>query len=144
MRRHEKLRRLSRDHQEALVVAMALKAGPNPPYQLAWPSEPEKKREKFLSFVNSHMLRHMREEETAIFPLVTAYSPVGRSLCVTLGMEHELMRKLVAEIKLAKEPELSELLVDFGSLLEQHIREEERQLFELMPEIVPQFEMAEL
>lgn len=144
MERHEKLQRLSRDHQKALLVAMALKYGPNPPYQLDWPSEPERKKAKFLDFVEKEMLRHMREEEERIFPLAASYSSVGRRLCVTLEMEHELMRKLISEIRVAQGSELSELLVDFGLLLEQHVREEEKQLFELMPEIIPPFEMAEL
>ncbi|MBI2821229.1 MAG: hemerythrin domain-containing protein [Acidobacteria bacterium] len=144
MKRHEKLRRLSREHQKALVVAMALKYGPHPPYQLGWPSDPEKKKPRFLQFADTELLAHLQEEEEQIFPLASAYSPVGRHLCVTLGMEHELMRQLISEIRVAQGPELSELLVDFGLLLEQHIREEERQLFELMPEIVPPFEMAEL
>ncbi|MBI4455311.1 MAG: hemerythrin domain-containing protein [Acidobacteria bacterium] len=144
MKRHDKLKKLSREHQRALVVAMALKYGPNPPQQLDWPAEPDKKRIKFLEFVDAELLRHLQEEENTIFPLAEAYSTTGRRLCVTLGMEHELMRKLVSEIRTAQEPELSELLIDFGLLLEQHIREEERELFELMPEIVPPFEMAEL
>lgn len=144
MKRDENLQDLSREHQKGLVVAMALQCGSNPPYQLQWPSDPGMKRAKFLDFADNELLRHFQEEEEKIFPLAEAYSPAGRRLCVTLEMEHELMRQLIGEIRVAGENELSDLLVDFGAVLGQHIREEERQLFELMPEIVPKFELAEL
>jgi hemerythrin superfamily protein len=144
MKRNEKLQDLSRQHKKGLVVAMALRCGSNPPYQLQWPSDPGMKRAKFLDFVDNELLHHFQAEEEKIFPLAEAYSPVGRRLCVTLEMDHELMRRLIGEIRVAEGSELSDLLIDFGAVLGQHIHEEERQLFQLMPEIVPQFEIAEL
>lgn len=144
MHKDERIRDLSRQHQKALAVALALKVGCCQTLQLQWPADAEGKRQKVLHYAEEELFETFKREEEQIFPLVVESSPADRHMCVTLQMEHELMRKLIEEIRIAQGPDLAELLIDFGSLLELHILEEEQQFHRLAPESSPLPRVASL
>lgn len=144
MKRHPKLKKLSEEHQNALVAAMALKGERRLPLELGWPSEPDKKRDKFLQFAEKHLFPHFKEEEAKIFPLAEAYSSEGRHLCERLRVEHEIMKEQIRLVRLAKGTDLAKFLVELGYNLEEHVHREERDLFELLQKVLPEFAMDEL
>jgi iron-sulfur cluster repair protein YtfE (RIC family) len=144
MKRHPKLKKLSEEHQNALVAAMALKGERTLPLELGWPSEPDKKRDRFLRFAENHLFAHFKEEEAKIFPLAEAYSTEGRHLCEMLRMEHQIMKEQIELLRSAKDDGLARLLVQLGYNLEEHIHREERDLFELLQKDLPELAMREL
>lgn len=144
MKRHPKLRKLSEEHQNALVAAMALKGERRLPQELGWPSDPVKKRDRILQFAETHLFPHFREEEAKVFPLAEAYSSAGRHLCQVLRLEHEIMKEQIRLLRPAKSADLAKLLVELGYNLEEHIHKEERELFELLQKVRPEFAIREL
>ncbi|HEY3129633.1 MAG TPA: hemerythrin domain-containing protein [Acidobacteriota bacterium] len=143
MKRHPKLQKLSEEHQNALVAAMALKGERTLPQELGWPSEPDKKRDRFLRFAEDHLFPHFKEEESEIFPLAEVYSTEGWHLCERLSMEHQIIKQQIRLLRLAKGADLAKLLVELGNNLEEHVHREERELFELLQKVIPEYEMRE-
>lgn len=87
-------------------------------------------------------MEHFRREETYVFPLATRYVPDGGDLITELKSEH---RKLEGYIRTLQDydEDLEEVLLSFARLLEQHIRREERILFQELQTHVPESVLAE-
>ena len=83
-------------------------------------------------------MRHFREEEELVFPLLPLQPP---ELDRVLG-EHQRMRALTRRLR--DEGPAAETLTELGELLEAHIRLEERIVFELVQEHVPEAALASL
>jgi len=133
-RRHESLIPLSHEHHDALLLAWRLRTG-----DLS-KREPELRAQHVNAFFEYRLIKHLKLEEELLFPALRAVLGVEASLIdVLLSDHHELRAKAVA-IKAG----MNDQVDSFCSLLEQHIRTEERQLFVLAENRMKPGEMAEL
>jgi hemerythrin-like domain-containing protein len=123
MKRDERLQPLSRDHHQGLVLALRIKkaaeAGDIDDEMVA------SARDKFAREIEPHF----SQEENWLLP---ALEEVGESNFVSriLG-EHRELRTLLDQAE-----QDSEKLEEFGKLLKQHIRFEEREVFERAQDVL--------
>jgi mannose-6-phosphate isomerase-like protein (cupin superfamily) len=109
VKRHPALVHLSHDHHHTLVWARRLQQG---------------ETDGFAEFRAAHVERHFREEEERVFPLLAEFCAEPPELLARALVDHARIR--------AAEPG-----PELGALLEAHVRLEERELFELLQEVVP-------
>lgn len=114
MKRHPGLQQLSREHHHSLVLARRARR---------WATQEAQAREHGWDLIREayrrELLPHFTEEETRLLPLLGADSElVTRTLD-----EHAQLRRLALDGSTGLE------LHELGSLLEAHIRFEERVLF---------------
>jgi quercetin dioxygenase-like cupin family protein len=136
MRRHPSLAPLSRDHHDVLVRARDLR-------RAARQDEPvwRATAAAFDPFFRREAVRHFREEEERVFPLLLAHVDEPPPELLRALLEHGRLHALAAR---ARTEPTAELLVELGELLDDHVRLEERIVFELVQETVPDPELAEL
>ncbi len=123
---------LSRQHQHALAlcVRIARATGPDP---LPWMEEMEQHFTQEIRF-------HFAAEEQAVFPRARRFAELAPLVEELLG-EHAWLREMFAR---AERRELDWAGVqEFGRALSEHIRKEERQLFERLQKLLPAAEMKE-
>ena len=133
MKRHESLVELSKDHHEGLLLAVRLQQGPRALLRL-WSHDPVWQCEFIVRFWDEHLRMHFAAEEQHVFPMAVRLLS-NANLVTQLKKEHAQMRAMIEEFRkngttLGKE-HLTEKLKEFGSLLENHIRCEEREFFPL-------------
>jgi len=136
MLRDKNLIPLSHQHQHALAMCVrldrALQAGE---VDLeAWQAEIQQMFDQEISI-------HFSAEEKELFPVATRF-PDLQSLVRELAGEHETLREFFA--RSAARCLRAEDLGDLVEKLAQHIRKEERQLFEGMQKVMSAQELAEL
>lgn len=129
MKRHPALRDLSVDHHHALVQAHRL--------QKMVSAEDVARREvaaEFLEFWRQHANPHFREEEGALLPFFARWGDGEAEPIRQMLREHVLIRRDVMTL-----PDLpdGETLRALGASLEAHVRLEERVVFPLIEEAVP-------
>ena len=120
MKRHEALVQLSRDHHFGLLLCWKLKEG------IKREISPERMSKYIGLFYLQNLKPHFSEEEETIFKV--------------LGEDHHLIKEAIAQHRTFKKMiedgfKSAEQIETFRSLLELHIRTEERQIF---PEIEKQ------
>jgi iron-sulfur cluster repair protein YtfE (RIC family) len=125
VRRHRALEALSRDHHRALVVARELKRADGARAPAA--------RDAFLAYWDSEGREHFREEEEILLPACAAWIDPGHPLVARVLTDHVRIRELADRLDTAP----PERLHDLGRELEQHVRREERELFPLIEETLP-------
>jgi quercetin dioxygenase-like cupin family protein/hemerythrin-like domain-containing protein len=138
MKRHRALVSLSHDHHHALVQARRLRQAADGP-------EPEAAADDFLRFFAAESVRHFREEEELLFPLVVDL-PEAREPLVRTLIEHQRLHALVAEleVRLARGEGVGDLMREVGRLQEAHIRHEEREFFPLIERLLGDTGLAAL
>ena len=117
MKRHEALVQLSRDHHFGLLLCWKLKEG------LKREISPERMSRYIQLFYQENLKPHFAEEEETLFPLLGGENALIKEAI----SQHRTFEKMIAEGF-----ESPGKIEDFRSLLELHIRTEERQIF---PEI---------
>lgn len=136
-KRHPTLIPLSHDHHQAL--ALALRCRKHALGQLN-PGDPKAMKGVIIEIKNfflQNLKPHFEAEEKVLFPLIQLHSSDdSEPLIGALLNDHERMRKTVAALE--KESELSKTLFDLGDLLDRHIRQEERVLFPIFEQAVPE------
>lgn len=134
MRRHRSLVPLSRDHNGVLIQARELRRADRL-------DEPDRAAvaERFSRFFRAEAVRHFREEEELVFPLLLAHLDEPPPELLRALVEHGQLHALTAELR---ERSDAELLLEIGELLDDHVRLEERILFELVQETVPDERLA--
>ena len=128
MLRDKNLVPLSRQHQHALALCVRIdRASPIADSDLEeWQAE---MAEKFRAEIGVHFAA----EEQVLFPAASAFGEL-RALVDSLLADHAWLRKKFAD---AKSRKLSaEEIVAFAKRLSEHIRLEERQLFERLQEVL--------
>lgn len=128
MKRHNNLIPLSHDHHHGLVLANLIKL--NAPAYKGLPNELSGKIEYTKNFFNMELVRHFKEEEEILYPLVKGKSKEIDILFREIFVEHLQIKKLVEQLDSSPEPDI--VLDKLGRLLENHIRKEERELFEMI------------
>lgn len=132
-KRHESLVPLTHDHHHALVQARRLESAAE-----AGESDRTIQARSFLEFFENDTLAHFREEEELVFPLVVDASDAKRTLTQLL-FEHVQLHAWVGRLRaeLNEGQPATETMTRIGSLLQQHIRREEKVLFPLVEELAP-------
>jgi hemerythrin-like domain-containing protein len=142
MKRHPALIPLSHDHHNGLVQALRLRraaADGDASARLAAATE-------FGKFFRDEERVHLRDEEEELFPLLLRHvpsqpAPLGEARVQHVQLEG-FARKL--EIAVAAGSVDRETLEATGEVLDAHIRLEERELFPLIEELVPDDELRRL
>ncbi len=133
-KRHPALIPLSHDHHHGLALALRCRKHALGQLNPGDPKSIEACAAEALRFFNENLTAHFEAEETVLFPLMAAHEEC-RELVARLENEHREFRKMVAP---AADPGgQRKFLFDFGDLLEQHIRSEERKLFPAFETLVP-------
>lgn len=120
MKRCPELQDLSREHHDALRLALHFARAAESGDELQVEAACEQARETF----QNELLPHFREEEQLLLPRLEAAgasAQVARTL-----IEHRAMHRLVRELEIPD----AEVLARFAALLKAHVRFEERELFE--------------
>jgi len=123
VKRNPALIPLSREHHHALAAARRLRRAADADVLV--------EANAFLRFFSEESVRHFREEEERLFPLV-ADSDEARPLVVRALLEHQQLHALAARLA-SGEPAAAG---DLGELLEAHVRFEERELFPLIERLL--------
>ena len=134
VKRHPALEQLSRDHHVALVAAERLKR--------ATEQNAEEARSAFLRYWQSDGREHFREEEEVLLPAFARFADPGVPIIARALIDHVRIRRLALDVA-GDSPDL-ELLRTLGMRLEQHVRREERELFPLIEQVVPESELLGL
>ena len=124
MKRDPALLPLSHDHHHALVAARRLRTAADDP-------DPSAALEAFSRFFAAESVRHFRDEEERLFPLV-ADSEDARPLVIRALLEHQQLHALAGRVG-DGDPARMRALAD---LLEAHVRFEERELFPLLERLL--------
>ena len=133
-KRHPALIPLSHDHHHGLALALRCRKHALGQLNPGDPASIEACAAEASRFFNENLTAHFEAEETVLFPLMAAHEEC-RELVAKLESEHREFRRMVAP---ATDPGgQRKFLFDFGDLLEQHIRSEERKLFPAFETLVP-------
>jgi hemerythrin-like domain-containing protein len=133
MKRDPAMAGLSRDHQHGLAVALQLRR--------ATAETAAKAKAAFVAFWEEEGQRHFRTEEEVLLPAAARHVAPATDAVVRVLVEHVDIRSRAAELALTPVAELDDLHA-LGDRLHQHIRHEERVLFPLIEEALPNEEFA--
>jgi hemerythrin-like domain-containing protein len=134
MKRHEALEQLSRDHHQALFQAMRLKR--------AAEDDAGDVLGDFLDYWFSVGNLHFRAEEEVLLPAYAAFGDASRDEVVRVLVDHVEIRREAHELGGLKEDPPPERLHALGQRLDAHVRHEERALFPLIEEALPDDELV--
>jgi hemerythrin-like domain-containing protein len=117
IKRSEALKQLSKDHHFNLLLIWKIKQGLQLNVELM-------RIQNFIThFFNEQILHHFSVEENHLFCLL----PQDDALRLRAEQEHSAIKEIAAEISTEKIP--ADRITEFASMLESHIRFEERTLF---------------
>ncbi len=135
MKRSSALTPLSHDHHQALFVAMKLRR--------ATDDTASELRAEFLEFWHGHGRQHFRCEEEILLPAFAGHGDPRHPLVARALTDHAVIRRHAAVVE--GDPGASpESLQALGTLLSDHVRLEERQLFPLIEQTLPEAELEPL
>ena len=142
MKRHPALIALSHDHHNGLVQAVRLRrtaAGGDASARLAVARE-------FGEFFRNEERVHLRDEEEELFPLLLRHVPSQPAPLRDARLQHVQLQGFARKLEIAVAAGIvdRETLDAAGALLDAHIRLEERQLFPLIEELVPDDQLRRL
>ena len=142
MKRHPALIPLSRDHHTGLVQAVRLRraaAAGDASVRLAAARD-------FVEFFRNDERVHLRDEEEKLFPLLLRHVRSQPAPLREARLQHMQLEGFARELEFAVAAGVvdRETLAAVGGLVDAHIRVEERQLFPLIEELVPDDELRRL
>ncbi len=126
MRRDPALVPISKFHRSVLFLALLLKR--NSPPLKGYPTDIEGKRNYTIEFFNNQLRNHFKQEEEFLFEGVKGKTEDIDDLINDLKREHVLMLEKVESLNHSFN--LVEDMNELGILLENHVRKEERELFQ--------------
>ncbi|AFH48571.1 Hemerythrin HHE cation binding domain protein [Ignavibacterium album JCM 16511] len=137
MKRHNAIVKLSRDNQKGLMLAQLLKK--NAPKYKGLPEEPIGKRNYALETFEKDLTQHFEDEEKILFPSAKGKSKECDDLIDELINEHKFFYEKIPALE--NSPNLINEMDLIGHRLEEHIRKEERILFNLIQELLTEDEL---
>lgn len=141
MKRHPAIAALSRDHHHALVVAQRLRRATDGDGD--GNGSAAEARATFLEYWRADGARHFREEEEILLPTFAGFGDVEAPVVARVLVDHVRIRRLADELA-ASEPAPLAMLHDLGQRLADHVRLEERELFDLIERALPEDELVRL
>ena len=140
MKRHTSLHILSHDHHNGLITAQLIKK--NSPEYPKLPKSIEGKRDYTVRFYDDELVRHFADEEKILFPVLKGRENELDKLVKELTEEHRIIEDYIKKLKLKEDIENN--LDKLGSILENHIRKEERILFPKVQGILNEKELNKI
>ncbi|HRH66344.1 MAG TPA: hemerythrin domain-containing protein [Bacteroidia bacterium] len=140
IKRHPALIPLSHDHQTGLLLAMILKK--DTPQYRGMPGTTEGKLKLLQQRFQDELKPHFDKEENILFPMITGRNEEIDVLIDELIGEHNTLSLLIGEAKPG--PTLYDDIDRIGNLLDNHIRKEERRLFQLVQVNFSEEELVEI
>jgi iron-sulfur cluster repair protein YtfE (RIC family) len=140
MKRHKSLIFISHDHYHGLQLAQLIKK--NAPKLKNLPDDLEGKKNYTINFYENDLLHHFYLEENIIFSAVKGRNKKIDRLFDEIIDEHKEIEKTVESLK--DNINLEEKLDKLGTQLQEHIRKEERVLFEKIQKELSEEEMQKL
>ena len=141
IKRHESMQPLSRHHHHALMTALnirkVLEAGEVTEEQL------ESLRHDCLEFWDKDGNEHFREEEEILMPAYARYASVRHEEMIEMLLEHVQIRALYAAIR-ERDGDMAEHFRNLSEALDRHVRREERIIFPMMEEALPEDALQKL
>jgi iron-sulfur cluster repair protein YtfE (RIC family) len=129
IKRHISLQPLSREHHQGLLLSWKIREG------LRRKLEPERIKRYVIWFWQQHLLPHFNAEENDLFPLLPAdHEHVKKALS-----DHQYLKLLIEQ-----DTDLADTLNRIAIELENHIRFEERILFNEIQEVIPEKDLKAL
>tara|TARA_B110000046_G_scaffold31577_2_gene33646 strand:+ start:730 stop:1167 length:438 start_codon:yes stop_codon:yes gene_type:complete len=136
MKRIDKLAPLSREHHKMLILAQLLKT--ESPDHKGLPTDIIGKQRYAAKLYEDCIKPHFEFEETKLFPAVSGINPEIDQFIYILMDDHaeisRLFELMEGDTKIALGSEQS--LNDLGVAIEQHVRLEEREFFELIQQLI--------
>ena len=88
---------------------------------------------------------HTRLEEEIVYPVLRSDVPEGEGMAQHAEDEHKEARQLIGRIRQTSEPEhLDELVQELQSAIEEHVSEEENEVFPKMESALPADRLEEM
>lgn len=140
MKRHNSLAILSRDHQKGLMLVQLLKK--NAPAYKGLPGDVDGKVKYALDTFRSDLTKHFEDEEKILFPAAAGKSNQCDKIISELIDEHKFFNEKIPS--LINSSNLIDEMDLIGHKLEEHIRKEERILFNLIQDILTDEELENL
>jgi hemerythrin-like domain-containing protein len=138
MLRDPNLVSLSHQHQHALALCVSIGKAfsevQHTPDVHIWEQE-------IVALFDSEMARHFEAEERFVFPIASQHEQL-QQLVDELRIEHTLVRRNAARAR-ARQFTVTDLQV-FTAMLSEHIRKEERQLFQELQDVVSTAELQQI
>jgi hemerythrin-like domain-containing protein len=134
--RHATLQPLSRQHHQGLLVSLLLEKG------LKKNASLKEMRDFIIQFWEEELRLHFEKEDFLFLPLAYKYPQLFEVL-IQLKNEHQEIRLLIQKLNNEARSEQYETIISFAKILEKHIRFEERQLFNIIQETLPEDEMID-
>lgn len=129
IKRNKSLVMLSKDHHYGLLASWKIRRG----FDLK--TAPKRIIDFIINFWETHLNAHFIAEEKAIFNTI-------KHALVEEALQQHAQLKLLLQL-ISKEGTI-EQLANFADLLEQHIRFEERQVFKMLQQELPEEELNEI
>jgi iron-sulfur cluster repair protein YtfE (RIC family) len=126
MKRHPALIPLSEDHHQALLLALILKK--DAPKINSLPTDLIGKMNYAKKTYENELEQHFKDEEEFVFPFIMNKDSELDELINEIIDEHIILKEKI--FSLNDNPKLSDQLNEIGIVLENHVRKEERILFE--------------
>lgn len=137
MKRHIAIVQLSRDHQKGLMLAQLLKL--NAPAYQGLPTDTVGKMSYTKETFELELKKHFEDEEKILFPSVKGRDSECDKLIDELVKEHLFLSENISH--LVESENLVNALDLIGKTLEQHIRKEERILFNRIQDLLNENEL---
>ncbi len=126
MKRHPALIPLSQDHHKALLLAQLLKR--NAPEYHGLPKDLIGKMNFAKEIYHTELEHHFKDEEQFVFPYLKVKDIELDNLISEILNEHIILKEKI--LSLVDNPNLIDQLDEIGNILGEHVRKEERILFE--------------
>ena len=126
MKRHPALIPLSQDHHHGLLLAQLLKR--NAPEYHGLPKDLPGKMNFAKDMFHKELDHHFGDEEEFVFPYLKGKDIDLDNLISVILNEHIILKEKI--LTLNENPNLIDQLDEIGIILSEHIRKEERDLFE--------------
>ena len=140
---------LSNEHFSHLVFAKRLREGKPDKIKSNWPNNLNESKliKQVKDYFTIDMLNHFTLEEQEVFPVYSLYlednTPEKKLLDYILE-HHQIVKGKITSLDSFSGQELLAKLQEIGTDIEEHIRKEERQLFEDIQKRIPSDELIEI
>lgn len=140
MKRHKSLIFISHDHYHGLQLAQLIKK--NSPKFKNLPNDLEGKKNYTITFYENDLLHHFYLEENIILPAVKGRNKEIDKLFEEMIVEHKNIERTVESLK--ENTDIEDKLNEIGLMLQDHIRKEEKILFEKIQDELSEDELQKL
>ncbi|WP_018932312.1 hemerythrin domain-containing protein [Gracilibacillus lacisalsi] len=130
MKRHEALHPLSHHHHHTLVMAQQLKNADEK-------ASIQEMTRDVIKFWKNDGEDHFRDEEEVLLPLFAQYQEIDIPEIREMLMQHVQIRSYVQQIRSMQRKD-RQIFRDLGELLQKHVRLEERVIFPMIEQAIPE------